>query len=76
MRVVCFDEYLGPTPVYHRDIRPPNMVIKYDDNTWFRSDVATLPTRPAILVEDGHSPRVHEPSHGVKVEILGVSCIV
>ena len=67
-------------PVYHRDIRPANIMKKYNDNTWFLidwSDAATPPTLPASLNARNHSPRVREPNHGAEVDIWGVGfCLI
>jgi hypothetical protein len=38
----------GPNPVYHRDIREPNIIKRFDGPGWFLidwSDASTAPTR-------------------------------
>ncbi|PVF98299.1 hypothetical protein CPB86DRAFT_733261 [Serendipita vermifera] len=79
--VVCVLEALkvmhsGPNPVYHRDIRDPNIVKKFNDQEWFLidwSDASTAPTRAVThLKESEHSPRVRQDNHGAEVDIWGI----
>jgi len=62
-------------PIYHRDIRPSNILKQYNDDTWFLidwSDSATPPTLPASLSDHNHSPRIHDANHGAEVDIWAV----
>jgi serine/threonine protein kinase len=65
-----------PFPVYHRDIRRPNILRRRDNDKWFLidwSDASTTPTHAALhLSKEGHSPRVHEDNHGAEVDIWGI----
>jgi len=67
----------GPDPVYHRDIREPNIMKRYDGQGWFLidwSDATTAPTRAATdLKASEHSPRVFQDGHGAEVDIWGVA---
>ena len=62
-------------PVYHRDIREPNIMKRFNDDAWFLidwSDASTAPTRGVThLKESEHSPRVREDNHGAEVDIWG-----
>jgi hypothetical protein len=66
----------SPNPVYHRDIREPNIIKRIDGKGWFLidwSDASTAPTRAAThLKESEHSPRVRQDGHGQEVDIWGV----
>ncbi|KAG8834757.1 hypothetical protein FRC17_007263 [Serendipita sp. 399] len=66
----------GSTPVYHRDIRQPNIMKRFDGQGWFLidfSDASTIPTRAAThLSESEHSPMVRHDNHGAEVDIWGV----
>ena len=65
-----------PDPVYHRDIRQPNIIKRYDGQGWFLidwSDASTVPTRAVThLKESEHSIRVRQDGHGAEVDIWGV----
>ena len=66
----------GPNPVYHRDIREPNIIRRSDGQGWFLidwSDASTIPTVGVQhLTELEHSPRVREENHGPEVDIWGI----
>jgi hypothetical protein len=66
----------NPDPVYHRDIREPNIIKRSDGQGWFlidRSDASTAPTRAVThMTETEHSPRVRQDNHGQEVDIWGV----
>jgi hypothetical protein len=63
-------------PVYHRDIRAPNIIKKFDGQEWFLidwSDASTAPTRGVThLKESEHSPQVRQDNHGPEVDIWGI----
>ena len=65
-----------PNPVYHRDIRGPNIIKRFDGPGWFLidwSDACIAPTRAVThLTESEHSPRVREDNHGAEVDMWGV----
>ncbi|PVF96879.1 hypothetical protein CPB86DRAFT_798555 [Serendipita vermifera] len=80
--VVCVLEVLkilhsDPNPIYHRDIRWPNMMkSRTEDRKWFLidwEDSSTCPTRavPHLSPED-HHPRVFFDGHDAEVDLLGV----
>ncbi|PVF95529.1 hypothetical protein CPB86DRAFT_817168, partial [Serendipita vermifera] len=80
--VICVLEALkvmhsDPNPVYHRDIREPNIIKRADDQGWFLidwSDASTAPTRAAMhLNESEHSDRVFQDNHGAEVDIWGIA---
>jgi hypothetical protein len=66
----------SPDPVYHRDIREPNIIKRFDGQGWFLidwSDASTAPTRGVThLKASEHSPRVRQDNHGAEVDIWGV----
>jgi hypothetical protein len=66
----------GPNPVYHRDIRDPNIIKRFDGTGWFLidwSDATTTPTRAVThLIPSEHSPRVRQDGHGAEVDMWGV----
>jgi hypothetical protein len=66
----------SPNPVYHRDIRGPNIIKRVDGQGWFLidwSDASTAPTLAADHLKPAeHSPRVREDNHGAEVDIWGV----
>ena len=63
-------------PVYHRDIRAPNIIKRYDGSGWFLidwSDASEAPTHGVRhLKESNHSPRVRQEDHGPEVDIWGI----
>ena len=63
-------------PVYHRDIRVPNIMKNFDSDEWFLidfTDASTFPTRGVThMKEHEHSPRVREDNHGADVDIWGI----
>ncbi|KAG8811075.1 hypothetical protein FRC19_004115 [Serendipita sp. 401] len=67
-----------PEPVYHRDIRQPNILRRRDQEGWFLidwSDASKTPTKASrTLLERSHSPRVFEDDHGGEVDVWGVGC--
>jgi hypothetical protein len=66
----------SPDPVYHRDIREPNIIKRFDGQGWFLidwSDASTAPTRAAThLKESEHSVQVRQDNHGAEVDIWGI----
>jgi hypothetical protein len=64
-------------PVYHRDIRAPNIIKKLDGDEWFLidwSDASEAPTRGVKhLKPSEHSPLVLRDNHGAEVDIWGVA---
>lgn len=71
----------GSRQIYHRDIRKPNIMKRFDKpDKWFLIDWSeatitdsTTPTRAArSLATKNHSPRVFEDDHGAEVDIWGV----
>ena len=64
-------------PVYHRDIRAPNIVRKSNGTEWFLIDWSDASIPPTKAVSDlkpyEHSPRVFEDNHGPEVDIWGVA---
>ena len=66
----------GPNPVYHRDIRDPNIIKKFGEG-WFLidfSDASTAPTAGVThMKECEHSPQVRQDNHGAEVDIWGIS---
>jgi hypothetical protein len=64
-------------PVYHRDIRAPNIIRTLDGTGWFLidwSDASEAPTsRVTHMTESEHSPRVREDNHGQEVDIWGIA---
>lgn len=65
-----------PTPVYHRDIREPNILKRLDGQGWFLIDWTDASATPTIaathLTEHEHSPRVRQDNHGGEVDVWGV----
>jgi hypothetical protein len=63
--------------VYHRDIREPNIIKRFDGPGWFLidwSDASTAPTRAVThLKPSEHSPMVRQDGHGAEVDIWGVA---
>ncbi|CAG8779690.1 6492_t:CDS:2, partial [Acaulospora colombiana] len=61
-----------PDPVYHRDIRKPNILKRRDEEGWFLidwSDASKAPTQAAThMTREEHSPRVFEDNHGGEVD--------
>jgi len=68
-------------PVFHRDIRWPN-VVRYLDNPkkWFMidwEDAATAPTKAQSHFDSStHSPRIFVDGHGAEVDIWGVGELI
>jgi hypothetical protein len=67
----------GPDPVFHRDIRWPNIIRRVDEpRKWFLidwDDASTLPTYAAKDLREGeHSPRVFADGHGAEVDVWAV----
>ena len=62
-------------PVYHRDIRKPNIMKRFDGQGWFLidwSDASTTPTCAAAhLTASEHSPCVRQDGHGPEVDVWG-----
>jgi len=65
----------GERPVYHRDIRWPNIIKSLECNEWFLidwNDASTVPTSPAPhLNQKEHSPKVLQSNHAGEVDIWG-----
>jgi hypothetical protein len=63
--------------VYHRDVRPPNIIKRLDGSGRFLidwADATTTPTRGVThLNELEHSPRVLVDNHGAEVDIWGIA---
>jgi hypothetical protein len=73
--------HADPTPLFHRDIRWPNIIRKASTKTkWFLVDwdnASTSPTTAALHLDRGsHSPRVFEPNHGAEVDIWGAGKLI
>ena len=66
-----------PNPVYHRDIREPNIIKRVNGEGWFLidwSDASTTPTRGVThLKESEHSDQVRLDNHGAEVDIWGIA---
>jgi len=64
-------------PVYHRDIRRPNIMKNFDSDEWFLIDLSDASMTPTCAVthlrEAEHSPRVRQDNHGAEVDIWGVA---
>jgi hypothetical protein len=65
-----------PNPVYHRDIRVPNVLKMHGEEKWFLidwSEASTSPTKASkIMLKESHSPRVFKDNHGGEVDVWGV----
>jgi hypothetical protein len=63
----------SPDPIYHRDIREPNIIKRFETDGWFLidwCDASTAPTRGVThLTESEHSDRVCHNDHGAEVDI-------
>jgi hypothetical protein len=71
----------GPKPIFHRDIRWPNIVQRANDPTrWFLidwEDAATPPTIAATrLHKSNHAPTVFLDSHGPEVDVWAVGMLI
>lgn len=68
--------HAGSNPVYHRDIRRPNILKRRDEKGWFLIDWSDAGTAPTLAVthmsREEHSPRVFEDNHGGEVDVWGV----
>jgi len=67
----------GKKPIFHRDIRWPNVIRRSDDSSkWFLidwDDAATAPTRAAThLKADCHAPSIFSDKHGGEVDVWAV----
>ena len=64
-------------PVYHRDIRAPNIIRRFDGNGWFLIDWGDASALPTSAVRDfkghEHSPRVIHDNHGPEVDLWGIA---
>lgn len=72
---------LHKIPLYHRDIRWPNVLRKIDDESkWFLidfEDAATPPTAARIsFTKEEHSPAIFQDDHGSEVDIWGVGYLI
>jgi hypothetical protein len=72
-----------PKPVFHRDIRWPNVIKRADDSkTWFLIDFehAAFPPTSAMtrkeLDVNTHSPAVYKDGHGAEVDVWAVGALV
>lgn len=68
-------------PIFHRDIRWPNIVQSYDNTAqWILidwDDAATPPTRPAFHLDSAtHAPEVFKADHGEEVDIWGIGKLI
>ena len=63
-------------PVYHRDIRQPNIMKRIDGKGWFLidfSDASMTPTTGVShLTEHEHSTFIRQDGHGPEVDIWGI----
>ena len=61
--------------VYHRDIRKPNIMKRFDGQGWFLidwMDASATPTHAAThLTVSEHSPCVRQDDHGPEVDVWG-----
>ena len=69
--------HADPDPVFHRDIRWPNIIrMVHEPRKWFLidwEDASMLPTHAAKhLKKKEHSPRVFADGHGAEVDIWAV----
>jgi hypothetical protein len=78
----CYDTFEGgPNPVFHRDIRWPN-VIRHIHNSrkWFLidwEDASILPTHAASHLENqAHSPQVSKDGYGADVDVWAVGMLI
>jgi hypothetical protein len=70
-----------PMPIYHRDIRWPNVVKSANDPTrWFLidwDDAATPPTFAAKHLDSHcHAPAVFQDNHGPEVDVWAVGMLI
>jgi hypothetical protein len=67
----------SPDPVYHRDIRQPNIIKKFNNPEWFLIDWCDASKTPTLgvkhLKESENSPRVRDEDHGAEVDIWGIA---
>ena len=73
--------HADPDPLYHRDIRWPNVLQDAHDPTkWFLIDwdeAASPPTRAAVdLGPESHCPKVFEDGHAGEVDVWAVGKIL
>jgi hypothetical protein len=71
----------GPIPIFHRDIRWPNIIKRADDPTkWFLidwDDATQAPTIAAIhLDRNCHAPRVFFNDHGPEVDVWAIGMLL
>jgi len=71
----------GPKPIFHRDIRWPNIIKRAGDPTrWFLIDwdeAATPPTVAAIHLDKRcHAPTVFLNNHGSEVDVWAVGMLL
>lgn len=63
-------------PVYHRDIRQPNILKHVNSEDWYIidfSDATEEPTHAAThLTAECHSPKLFSDGHGAEVDVWGV----
>jgi hypothetical protein len=70
-----------PSPLFHRDIRWPNVILDSNDpKTWFLvdwDDATTSPTFAANHLDPTtHSPAVFKDGHGAEVDLWGVGRLI
>jgi len=69
--------HAGPEPVFHRDIRKPNIIKCIDSSEWFLIDFSEASKAPTSKVEHlaaaSHSPMIRFDNHGAEVDIWGVA---
>ena len=73
--------HADPDPVFHRDIRWPNIWQTVDDpKKWFLidwEDASMLPTYAAKHLGEGvHSPRAYADGYGAEVDIWAVGNLI
>jgi len=71
----------NPDPIFHRDIRWPNVMQQVADHTkWFLidwEDASAAPTRAAPKLKSyTHAPQVFKDGHGAEVDIWGVGKLI
>ena len=67
-------------PVFHRDLRWPNVVRHLDGHQWFVidwEDASAAPTQAQSHFDHkNHSPKVFSDGHGAEVDIWGVGTLI
>ncbi|KAJ3334060.1 hypothetical protein HDU93_008222 [Gonapodya sp. JEL0774] len=73
----------GGNPIYHRDIRWPNVVADATGSEWFLIDwddaafgPKTMAADPNTLGSSNHAPEIFQNNHGGEVDIWGVGMLI